>query len=232
MQRERPDLSASLAVDGTVTIVFTDIVDSTLMLSRLGDVAWVEVIRRHNTVIEEVTAAHGGTVVETQVMARCSRSRALAGPSPAPGRSNRDRPRLCRLVAADPGQDRHPHGGRDPGGRSLLRHHRALRRPRRQSCRRRRSARLQSRARTHRRQRLHCDFLEGREVEPRGSRASTGSTHSRPRPRLCASRDADSQADSGTLAQPRFANASGTPTRRAAADRLSQRALETGSVKG
>ena len=66
MQRERPDLSASLAVDGTVTIVFTDIVDSTLMLSRLGDVAWVEVIRRHNTVIEELTAAHGGTVVETQ----------------------------------------------------------------------------------------------------------------------------------------------------------------------
>ncbi len=62
MQRERPDLSASLAVDGTVTIVFTDIVDSTLMLSRLGDVAWVEVIRRHNTVIAEVTAAHGGTV--------------------------------------------------------------------------------------------------------------------------------------------------------------------------
>ena len=34
--RERPDISAWFA-DGTVTIVFTDIVDSTLMLSRLGD---------------------------------------------------------------------------------------------------------------------------------------------------------------------------------------------------
>ena len=82
MQRERPDLSASLAVDGTVTIVFTDIVDSTLMLSRLGDVAWVEVIRRHNTVIEEVTAAHGGTVVETQgdgsMLAFSSARRAVA----------------------------------------------------------------------------------------------------------------------------------------------------------
>ena len=66
MRRDQPDLSASLAIDGTVTIVFTDIVDSTLMLSRLGDVGWVAVIRRHNSVIEEVTAAHGGKVVETQ----------------------------------------------------------------------------------------------------------------------------------------------------------------------
>jgi class 3 adenylate cyclase/ketosteroid isomerase-like protein len=66
LQRDQPDLSASLAVDGTVTIVFTDIVDSTVMLARLGDRAWLEVIRRHNAVIEQVTAAHGGTVIETQ----------------------------------------------------------------------------------------------------------------------------------------------------------------------
>jgi adenylate cyclase len=82
MQRERPDLSESLAVDGTVTIVFTDIVDSTLMLSRLGDAAWVEVIRRHNAVLEEVTAAHGGTVVESQgdgsMLAFSSARRAVA----------------------------------------------------------------------------------------------------------------------------------------------------------
>src|SRR5579862_9499 len=66
IQSEQPDLSASLATDGTVTIVFTDIVDSTLMLSRLGDTAWLEVIRHHNEVLREVTATHGGTVVETQ----------------------------------------------------------------------------------------------------------------------------------------------------------------------
>ncbi|MGH2972675.1 MAG: nuclear transport factor 2 family protein [Gaiellaceae bacterium] len=66
VRREQPDLSGSHALDGTITIVFTDIVDSTVMLSRLGDHAWLEVIRRHNAVIEEVTAAHGGTVVETQ----------------------------------------------------------------------------------------------------------------------------------------------------------------------
>jgi class 3 adenylate cyclase len=63
---EQPDFSASLSRDGTVTIVFTDIVDSTVLLSRLGDAAWVEVIRRHNEIIDEVTTAHGGTVVETQ----------------------------------------------------------------------------------------------------------------------------------------------------------------------
>jgi adenylate cyclase len=80
--RERPDLSGSFATDGTVTIVFTDIVDSTVMLSRLGDTTWVDVIRRHNNVISEVTEAHGGTVVETQgdgsMLAFSSARRAVA----------------------------------------------------------------------------------------------------------------------------------------------------------
>ena len=66
VQRERPDLSSTLAPDGTVTIVFTDIVDSTVTLRRLGDQAWVDVIRTHNAVIAATTIAHGGTVVETQ----------------------------------------------------------------------------------------------------------------------------------------------------------------------
>ena len=82
IQREQPDLSASLAVDGTVTIVFTDIVDSTVMLARLGDRTWLEIIRRHNRVIEEVTVSHGGAVVETQgdgsMLAFSSARRAVA----------------------------------------------------------------------------------------------------------------------------------------------------------
>jgi class 3 adenylate cyclase len=80
--RERPDLSGSFATDGTVTIVFTDIVDSTVMLSRLGDAAWLDVIRRHNDVIREVTKAHEATVVETQgdgsMLAFSSARRAVA----------------------------------------------------------------------------------------------------------------------------------------------------------
>lgn len=82
IQREEPDLAASMAVDGTVTIVFTDIVDSTVMVARLGDQAWLDVIRRHNAVIEELTSAHDGTVVETQgdgsMLAFSSARRAVA----------------------------------------------------------------------------------------------------------------------------------------------------------
>jgi hypothetical protein len=37
VRQQRPDLATSLASDGTVTIVFTDIVDSTVLNARLGD---------------------------------------------------------------------------------------------------------------------------------------------------------------------------------------------------
>lgn len=66
VRREQPDLTASRAVDGTVTIVFTDIVDSTPTLARLGDAAWLDIVQRHNRVIRDVTAAHDGAVIETQ----------------------------------------------------------------------------------------------------------------------------------------------------------------------
>jgi adenylate cyclase len=82
IQHDQPDMSGTLASDGTVTIVFTDIVDSTVLLGRLGDQAWREVLRRHDTVIEDVTTAHGGTVVETQgdgsMLAFSSARRAVA----------------------------------------------------------------------------------------------------------------------------------------------------------
>jgi adenylate cyclase len=82
IQRQKPDLSGSLATDGTVTIVFTDIVDSTVLTARLGDHSWLAVIRRHNDVIRETTEAHGETVVETQgdgsMLAFSSARRAVA----------------------------------------------------------------------------------------------------------------------------------------------------------
>ena len=64
--REQPDLSSTIDAEGTVTLVFTDIVDSTVLLGRLGDHAWVDVLGRHNSIIERCTSAEGGTVVETQ----------------------------------------------------------------------------------------------------------------------------------------------------------------------
>ncbi|MEK6719327.1 MAG: adenylate/guanylate cyclase domain-containing protein [Chloroflexota bacterium] len=82
IQREQPDLSKTLAADGTVTIAFTDIVDSTVLTARLGDHAWLGIVQRHNAVIEGVTATHGGTVVETQgdgsMLAFASARRAVA----------------------------------------------------------------------------------------------------------------------------------------------------------
>jgi class 3 adenylate cyclase len=82
IRHEQPDLSGTLAADGTVTIVFTDIVDSTVLTTRLGDHAWLDLLRRHNAVIEEATAAHGGTVVQTQgdgsMLAFSSARRAVA----------------------------------------------------------------------------------------------------------------------------------------------------------
>jgi class 3 adenylate cyclase/ketosteroid isomerase-like protein len=82
VRRERPDLSAARAADGTVTIVFTDIVDSTVLNARLGDHAWREVLLRHREVIAEATASSGGSVVETigdgSMLAFSSARRAIA----------------------------------------------------------------------------------------------------------------------------------------------------------
>jgi len=82
IRRERPDLSGDFSAEGTVTLVFTDIVDSTVMLRRLGDEAWVRAVRRHHEMIRQATEAHGGTVVETQgdgaMLAFSSARRAVA----------------------------------------------------------------------------------------------------------------------------------------------------------
>ena len=82
LQLEQPDLSRALAADGTITIVFTDIVDSTPTIARLGDHAWLPLLRQHHAVIQEVTSAHDGTVVERQgdgsMLAFSSARRAVA----------------------------------------------------------------------------------------------------------------------------------------------------------
>jgi class 3 adenylate cyclase len=62
----RPDLSTTSAPDGTVTIAFTDIEDSTRLNELLGDQRWLEVLRAHNDVVKAVTADFGGTVVKNQ----------------------------------------------------------------------------------------------------------------------------------------------------------------------
>jgi len=66
VSESRPDLSASSTADGTVTIAFTDIEDSTKLNTMLGDRRWLEVLRAHNAIITDITTEHGGTVVKGQ----------------------------------------------------------------------------------------------------------------------------------------------------------------------
>ena len=51
--------------EGTVTLVFTDIVDSTDLAALLGDTRWAEVIKWHDSTIGSITASHGGTLVKS-----------------------------------------------------------------------------------------------------------------------------------------------------------------------
>jgi class 3 adenylate cyclase len=45
--------------------LFTDIEGSTSVNEELGDVRWIELIRKHNAIVRELVAAHGGTEVKT-----------------------------------------------------------------------------------------------------------------------------------------------------------------------
>ena len=50
---------------GTVTVLFTDLADSTAMLSRLGEAAFDELRREHFAGLREALAGHGGEEVKT-----------------------------------------------------------------------------------------------------------------------------------------------------------------------
>lgn len=63
--KERPNLAAQTAPDGTVTILFSDIVDSTAMNERMGDARWMELLREHNEIVRREKALHGGFEVKT-----------------------------------------------------------------------------------------------------------------------------------------------------------------------
>jgi class 3 adenylate cyclase len=52
--------------EGMVTIVFTDIAGSTAMLEELGEEPWLELMHRHNRLVRECVAAHGGEVVKSR----------------------------------------------------------------------------------------------------------------------------------------------------------------------
>jgi class 3 adenylate cyclase len=62
---ERPDLSLHASGEGVVTIMFSDIEDSTEINERLGDAAWLRLLATHNALLDAVIATHGGRTVKT-----------------------------------------------------------------------------------------------------------------------------------------------------------------------
>ncbi len=65
VRREEPDLAAQSALDGTVTLLFSDIEDSTPMAEQLGDLRWMRVLREHNALVRECVARQSGFEVKT-----------------------------------------------------------------------------------------------------------------------------------------------------------------------
>src|SRR5208282_1673253 len=62
---ERPNLRAHAAPDGTVTILFSDIENSTVLTERLGDKRAQDLLHTHNAIIRKEIAKHGGHEVKS-----------------------------------------------------------------------------------------------------------------------------------------------------------------------
>jgi adenylate cyclase len=64
-QEERAEVLTMAAADGTVTLFFSDIEDSTAINDRLGDEAWVKLLAAHDTLIRARVEKYRGQVVKT-----------------------------------------------------------------------------------------------------------------------------------------------------------------------
>jgi class 3 adenylate cyclase len=62
---EHPFLGGMAAPDGTVSIVFTDIQESTVLAEQLGDHRWVDLLHWHHRGVVEATASRRGFVVKS-----------------------------------------------------------------------------------------------------------------------------------------------------------------------
>ena len=63
---ELASLSTDVGTDGTVTILFCDMVDYAGMTERLGDRASRQVLREHHRIVREALARHGGREISVQ----------------------------------------------------------------------------------------------------------------------------------------------------------------------
>lgn len=66
VEADPPELSREMVSDGTVTVLFSDIEDFTVLTEKLGDWEAQEVLRAHNEIVRAQVAAHGGREVKAQ----------------------------------------------------------------------------------------------------------------------------------------------------------------------
>ena len=66
VQDEHPDLAPQAAPDGTVTLMFSDIIDSTATNERLGDRAWMALLHEHNELIRGQLERYNGYEVKSK----------------------------------------------------------------------------------------------------------------------------------------------------------------------
>jgi class 3 adenylate cyclase len=58
------DVTAATGAEGTMTLVFTDIVDSTMLTEHIGDATWADLMARHADAVTAITEENGGRVVK------------------------------------------------------------------------------------------------------------------------------------------------------------------------
>jgi len=63
---DRIEIERIAMPDGTVTILFSDIVDSTVRNERLGDRRWLKVLHAHDAVVRRAVEARRGHIVKSQ----------------------------------------------------------------------------------------------------------------------------------------------------------------------
>jgi adenylate cyclase len=66
LAEDRTEVERSIAPDGTVTVLFSDIANSTALNVRLGDRKWLTVLEAHNRVVRRQVERRDGHVVKTQ----------------------------------------------------------------------------------------------------------------------------------------------------------------------
>ncbi|MEM7437888.1 MAG: adenylate/guanylate cyclase domain-containing protein, partial [Myxococcota bacterium] len=64
VEAKRPNMSSAAGADGSVTLMFSDMVDYTGMMERLGDRNALKVVEDHNRIVRTQCEAHGGLEVE------------------------------------------------------------------------------------------------------------------------------------------------------------------------